>query len=70
MVALKKQFYPLAYMQTSMIEWKHLRKGKGKNVQSYTQKFKRNALSLGIPLHTPETLLKRKKDMMRNIVGS
>jgi hypothetical protein len=57
-VALRKQFYPLAYMQTSMIAWQHLRQGKGKNVQAYTQEFKRKALSLGIPLHTPETLLK------------
>jgi hypothetical protein len=51
-VALRKQFYPLAYMQTSMIAWQHLRQGKGKNVQAYTQEFKRKALSLGIPLHT------------------
>jgi hypothetical protein len=35
-VALRKKFYPLAYMQTSMIPWKHLRQGKGKNVQAYT----------------------------------
>jgi hypothetical protein len=36
-VALRKQFYPLAYMQTSIINWQHLRQGKGKNVQDYTQ---------------------------------
>jgi hypothetical protein len=45
-------------MQTSMIPWKHLRQGQGKNFQSYTQEIKRKALSLGIPLHTHETLLK------------
>ena len=55
---LRKLFYPLAYMQTSMIAWQHLRQGKGKNVQAYTQEFKRKALSLGIPLHTPKILLK------------
>jgi hypothetical protein len=55
---LRKKFCPLAYMQTSMIAWKHLRQGKGKNFQAYTQVFKRKALSLGIPLHTLETLLK------------
>jgi hypothetical protein len=34
-VALRKKFYPLDYMQTSMIAWKHLRQEKGKNVQPY-----------------------------------
>jgi hypothetical protein len=33
--ALRNQFYPLACMQTSMIDWKHLRKGKEKSVQAY-----------------------------------
>jgi hypothetical protein len=56
--AIRKQFYPLAYVQTAIIEWKHLRQGKGKNVQVYTQEFKKKALSLGIPLYTRETLLK------------
>jgi hypothetical protein len=40
------------------MEWKHLRQGKGKNVQVYTQEFKKKALSLGIMLYTRETLLK------------
>jgi hypothetical protein len=57
-VALRKKIYPLAYMQTSVIVWQHLRQGNGKNVQAYTHEFKRKALSLGIPLHTLETLLK------------
>ena len=30
--ALKKQFYPLGYMQKAMMEWQHLRQGKGQNV--------------------------------------
>jgi hypothetical protein len=57
-IALRKQFYPLAYMQTSMIAWQHLRQAKGKNIQAYTKEFKRKPLSLGIPFHTPKTLLK------------
>jgi hypothetical protein len=57
-VAIRKQFYPLAYVQTAIMEWKHLRQGKGKNVQVYTHEFKKKALSLGISLYTRETLLK------------
>jgi hypothetical protein len=57
-VALRKQFYPLAYMQTTIIDSQHLRQGKGKNVQVYTHEFKKKSLSLGIPLYTRETLLK------------
>jgi hypothetical protein len=56
--SLRNKFYPLSYMKTSMIAWQHLRQGKGKNVQAYTHEFKRKELSLGSPLHTPETLLK------------
>jgi hypothetical protein len=56
-VAIRKQFYPLAYVQTAIIDWKHLRQGKGENVQVYTHEFKKKALSLGIPLYTRETLL-------------
>ena len=33
---LKKQCYPLGYMQQAMMDWKNLRKGKGQNVQEYT----------------------------------
>jgi hypothetical protein len=47
-----KQFYPLAYAKTAIMEWKHFRQGKGKNVQVYTQEFKKKELSLGIPLYT------------------
>jgi hypothetical protein len=56
--ALKKQFYPLAYMQHEMMNWKSLKQAKGQNVQSYTQEFRKKALMLGIPLYTQETLLK------------
>jgi hypothetical protein len=30
--AIRKQFYPLEHTQTTMIEWKHLRHGKGQNI--------------------------------------
>ena len=49
-------FYPLAYTQTTIIEWKHLRQGEGQNIQAYTQEFKIKALSLGISLYTQEAL--------------
>ena len=56
--AIKKQFYPLAYMQQAMMSWKTLRQLKGKIVQGYTQEFRKRALILGISLDSPETLLK------------
>jgi hypothetical protein len=31
-VAIRKQFYPLTYVQTAIIDWQHLRQGKGENV--------------------------------------
>jgi hypothetical protein len=43
--AIKKQFYPLAHTQMTMIEWQHLRQGKGQNIQAYTHEFKKKALS-------------------------
>ena len=49
---IRKQFYPLACTQTTMIEWIHLKQLKGKSIQSYKQKFKKRALSLGISLYT------------------
>jgi hypothetical protein len=57
-IALKQQFYPLAYMQQEMMNWQCLRQSKGQNVQEYTQIFRKKALNLGIPLYTQETLLK------------
>ena len=55
---IKKQFYPLAYMQQAMMSWQTLRQLKGQSVQSYTQEFRKIALTLGISLDSPETLLK------------
>jgi hypothetical protein len=57
-VALKRQFYPLAYMQKAIMHWKIFRQAKGKRVQSYTQEFKRRSLILGIDLSCQETFLK------------
>lgn len=45
-------------MQHVVIDWQHLRQGKGKNVQGFTQKLRNKALALGIPLNTRENLLK------------
>jgi hypothetical protein len=47
---IRKQFYPLSYVQTSIMGWQHIRQGKGENVQVYTHEFKKKELSLGIPL--------------------
>jgi hypothetical protein len=57
-VALKRQFYPLAYMQKAIMDWKNFRQAKEQSVQSYTQEFRRRALILGIDLSSQETLLK------------
>jgi hypothetical protein len=35
--AMRNKFYPLAYTQTSMIEWLHIKQLKGENIQAYTQ---------------------------------
>jgi hypothetical protein len=57
-VAIKKQFYPLAYKQKATMEWKNFRQAKGQSVQSFTQEFRRRALVLGVDLSSQETLLK------------
>ena len=56
-VAIKKQFYPLAYMQKVVMDWKKFRQAKGKIVQSYTQEFRKRSLIFGIDLSSQETLL-------------
>jgi len=38
-VAIRRQFYPLAYMQKTIMDWKNFRQAKGKNVQSHTQEL-------------------------------
>jgi hypothetical protein len=40
------------------MEWKNLRQGKGKSVQSFTKEFRKKALALNILLYSQETLLK------------
>jgi hypothetical protein len=57
-IAIKKQFYPLAYKQKATMEWQNFRQAKGQNVQSFTQEFRRRALVLGVDLSSQETLLK------------
>ena len=57
-VALKRKFYPLEYMQKDIMDWKIFRQIKGKSVQRYTQEFRRRDLILGIDLSSQETLLK------------
>lgn len=51
-------FYPLVYMQQAVIDWQHLRKGKGQSVQEFTQEFRKKALALSISLDTRKILLK------------
>lgn len=51
--AIKRQFYPIAYMQKSII-----RQLKGQNMQDYTQEFRRRSLMLGVYLQSQDTLLK------------
>eukprot|EP00253_Pinus_taeda_P027718 PITA_27718 len=55
---IKKQFYPLAYMQQAMMSWQTLQQLKGQSMQGYTQEFRKRALMLGISLDSLETLLK------------
>jgi hypothetical protein len=57
-VAIKRQFYPLAYKQKATMDWQNFRQAKGQNAQSFTQEFRRRALVLGVDLSSQETLLK------------
>jgi hypothetical protein len=57
-VAIKMQFYPLAYMHKTIMNWKNFGQAKGKDVQSFTQEFRRRALVLGVDLSSQDTLLK------------
>jgi hypothetical protein len=41
--SLSKQFYPLAYRQKEIMEWKYLRQGKGQSVQGFTEEFRKKA---------------------------
>ena len=52
--ALKEQFYPLGYKQKALMNWKYLRQGKGQDVQSFIEEFRKQALNSGIALDTPE----------------
>ena len=50
--AIKMKFYPLAYMQKSIMDWKNFRQLKGQSVQCYTHEFRGRALILGINLYS------------------
>ena len=56
--ALRKQFYPLGYVQKAMMDWKSFRQGKGQSVQNFTEEFRKKALDLNISLYSLDTLLK------------
>jgi len=56
--AIKRQFYPLAYMQKAIMNWQNFRQFKGQNVQDYTQEFRKRFLMLGVDLQSQDTLLK------------
>jgi hypothetical protein len=36
-IAIKRKFYPLAYMKKAIMDWKIFRQDKGKSVQRNTQ---------------------------------
>ena len=55
---IKQQFYPLAHMQKTIVNWKNFRQMKGHNVQEYTQEFRRRDLLLGVDLQSQDTFLK------------
>jgi len=45
-------------MQQEMMSWQIFHQLKGQSVQSYTQEFRKRALTLNISLDSPEALLK------------
>ena len=44
--AIKRQFYPLAYMKKAIMNWNNLRQLKGQNVQEYTQEFRKKVVDV------------------------
>ena len=40
------------------MNWQYFRQGKGQDVQSFTEEFRKQALNLGIALDTPEVVTK------------
>eukprot|EP00253_Pinus_taeda_P025542 PITA_25542 len=60
--ALKEQFYPLGYKQKALMNWQYLRQGKGQDVQSFTEEFRKQALNMSIALDTPEVVTKGKNE--------
>jgi len=56
--ALKEQFYPLVYKKKYLMDWKYLRQGRGQDIQSFTEEFRKQALNLGITIYSPEVVTK------------
>ena len=56
--AIKRQFYPLAYMQKAIMIWHNYRLFKGQSVQDYTQEFRKMSLMLVVDFQSQDTLLK------------
>jgi hypothetical protein len=57
-IVIKMKFYPLAYMQKYIMDWKNFRQAKEQDVRNFTQEFRRSSLVLGIYLSSQENLLK------------
>jgi len=57
-IAIRRQLYPLGYMQKSIMDWKNFTQAKGQNVKSYTQEYRKIDSMLGLYLSYQDTLLK------------
>jgi hypothetical protein len=58
MIAIKRQFYSLEYMHKDILDWQNFRQAKGKDVQSFSQEFRRRDLVLGVDFSSQDTFLK------------
>ena len=45
-VVIKRQFYPLDYVQKSIMNWQNFRQLKGQNVQDYSQEFRKKVFNV------------------------
>ena len=55
---LKEQFCPLGYKQKYLMDWQYLKQGRGQDVQSFTEEFRKQALNLGIAPDSPKVVTK------------
>lgn len=56
--ALRGQFYLLGNRQKAMMEWKHLKQSKGQTIKNFIEEFRKQTLSLNVPLETSEMVMK------------